>query len=59
MTHAIDLLKCSNDVAYPFRPRVSLRIDVFNNNGQGWPDKEIIFDRSFLCAEDLEIETVW
>jgi hypothetical protein len=26
---------------------------------KGWPDAEILPDRSSVCAEDLEIETAW
>ena len=59
MTHTIGVPKCSNDVVYPYWFEASPPIGVVNKDGKRWPDTEILPDRRFVCAEDLEIETVW
>ncbi|KAN0138716.1 hypothetical protein V8E53_003704 [Lactarius tabidus] len=49
-TYTIGVLKCSNDVFF---------ISKSDLHTEGWPDTQMLLDRSSVCAANLEIETVW
>jgi hypothetical protein len=58
-TYTIGVLKCSNNVAFSSWPNASPVVTIFDYERQGWPDTQILPDRIFVCAEDLELETAW
>jgi len=53
------MLECSNDIVFIFKPNAKLFMAIINNDRKGWPDIQIPLDRSSVCNEKLEIETVW
>lgn len=53
------LLKCSNGIVFIIRRDYDAQgIAVYNNDRKGWPVTKILPDRSPICAEKSEIETV-
>jgi len=59
ITYVIAVLKCSNDVVFIVGCNAAPGIAIINNDRKGWPDAQILPDRGSVCAENLEIETVW
>ena len=60
ITYTIGVLQCSDDIVFIVRRNAELGIGiVINNYREGWPDTEILPDRTSICAENPEIETVW
>ena len=55
ITHT-SMFKCSNGVVWNRVDRAEAKIDC---DGKGWPDAEVLPDKSFGCAANFEIETVW
>jgi len=59
VTYTIGVFKCGNDVVFTFCPKAADDMFVINSDGKCWPDMETLPNGSFVCAEDLDIETVW
>ena len=59
MTYTFGMLKSSNDVVLSYWNVASPERAIINDDRKGWPDTEILSNRSFACAEKLEIETNW
>ena len=56
--YTIGVLECSNDIVFILGGRTSQGIEI-EKEGIGWPYSQILPDRSSMCAENLELETVW
>ena len=58
IAYTIGVLKCSNDIVLVVRCN-NIGTVIINSDRKGWPDTEVLPDRSSRCAENSEIETVW
>jgi hypothetical protein len=51
LTHTIVVLECGIDVIVPRMRSARARYD----DGQGWPDIQLLPDLGFVCANDSKI----
>ena len=57
--YATGVSECSDDIVFIVRCSAAPRIVVIDNDREGWPDSQILPDRSSMRTENLEIETMW
>ena len=64
ITHTINVLECINDIVFiryiviVAMPPIGMEAEV-NSDRKGWPDTQILPDKSPGCAANSEIEMVW
>jgi hypothetical protein len=58
-TYTIAVLEGSNNIVFIVRCNAAPGIAILNIDGKGWPDTQILPDRSSACEENLDLETVW